>query len=108
MVDAATTLRRLRSLAETESEWFECNHCLESPFSVRRARHKWYQCPEGHLLCDYCWNDSRGKVSCYVCTTPMVPTIRCRALEFIADIVLDSVHEAYDTDQTALVGEVDE
>ena len=48
----------------------------------------------------------RGKVSCYVCTTPMVPTIRCRALELIAGIVLDSAHEARDSDETTLVGQV--
>ena len=56
------------------------------------------------LLCEYCWNDVRGKVSCYICTTPMVPTIRCRALECIADVLLDSAHEAHET--TALVGDV--
>ena len=60
------------------------------------------------MLCEYCWKDSRGKVSCYVCTTPMVPTIRCRALEVISDIVLDGVHEARDTDKTALVRDVAE
>ena len=78
---------------------------MESPF---RAHNKWYQCEKGHLLCDFCWNDVRGKVSCYVCTTPMVPTIRCRELELIAGLVLDSAHEARDSDETALVGEVAE
>ena len=38
----------------------------------------------------------------------MVPTIRCRALELIADMVLDSAPEAHDTNKTALVGEVAE
>ena len=104
MADAASTLQRIRALAENQPEWFECNHCLESPFSARRAHYKWYQCEKGHLLCEYCWNDVRGKVSCYVCTTPMVPTIRCRALEFIADIMLDSAHEAHNTNEMALVG----
>ena len=94
--------------AESDPEWFECNHCLEIPFSARRAHHKWYQCEKGHLLCEYCWNDVRGKVSCYVCTTPMFPTIRCRALEMIAGIVVDSAHEARDSDEAALVGEVAE
>ena len=108
MADAATTLQRIRALAETQTEWFECNHCLESPCSMRRAQYKWYQCEKGHLFCEYCWNDVRGKVSCYVCITPMVPTIRCRALELIADIMLDSAHEACESDQTALIGDVDE
>ena len=81
---------------------------MESPFSARRVHHKWYQCEKGHLLCECCRNDVRGKVSCYVCTTPMVSTIRCRALELIAGIVLDSAHEARDFDETALVGDVDE
>ena len=49
-----------------------------------------------------------GQVSCYVCTTPMVPTIRCRALELIADVLLDSAHEARDSDETVHVGEVAE
>ena len=53
-----------------------------------------------------CWNDVRGKVSCYVCITPMVPTIRCRALEYISAVVLDSVHEARDSDETALIRDV--
>ena len=34
----------------------------------------------------------------------MVPTIRCRALEFIADIMINSAHEGHNTDRTALVG----
>ena len=76
MADAAATLQCIRALAETQAEWFECNHCLESPSSMRRAHYKWYQCPEGHLLCDYCWKDAKGKVSCYVCITPMAPIRR--------------------------------
>ena len=33
----------------------------------------------------------------------MVPTIRCRVLECISAVVLDSVHEASDSDETALI-----
>ena len=50
----------------------------------------------------------RGKISCYICITPMVPTIRCWALECIADIILDSVPETRDNEETTLVGDVAE
>ena len=36
----------------------------------------------------------------------MVPTIRCRALEYISAVVLDGAHEARDSEESALIGDV--
>ena len=79
--------RRLEVAAVVSS--FECLICLGDAFDSSKARSKWYQCREGHLLCEACSAVSCG-ASCSACTSPMgasrttlMDSIRCRALEAV-------------------------
>ena len=47
--------RRPRFMAKgssSDEDSIECLLCLSNPFKVDLC--KWYQCPEGHLLCESC------------------------------------------------------
>ena len=77
--------RRLEVAAVERS--FGCLICLGDAFDSSRARSKWFQCREGHLLCGACSAVS-CEASCSACTSPMgasrttpMNSIRCRALE---------------------------
>ena len=79
--------RRLEGAAVECS--FECLICLDDAFDKSKARSKWYQCREGHLLCGAC-SAMSCEASCSACTSPMgasrttpMDSIRCRALEAV-------------------------
>ena len=81
-------LARRLEVAAVESS-FECLICLGDAFDSSKARSKWYQCREGHLLCEACSAVS-CEASCSACTSPMgasrttpMDSIRCRALEAV-------------------------
>ena len=44
----------LSNMSSDEDESFDCMNCLENAFGPNMTASKWFQCTEGHILCQGC------------------------------------------------------